>query len=166
MRRIHFSLNRRWLLSWLGSAGSAFGAFAMLCCFGWTGLATFLPLIGLGFLVRFYVALHVIWIALALTVLGLMLSFRRHRRPWPLSTAAVGAGLLLYPMYHALEVDVWLGLVYAGLGLLFLGSGLDVLWAWRMTRVCRSTTHRPINNLGAALPADLAGKQVFRSRLP
>ncbi len=136
MRRIHFSLRRTWLLSGLGSAGSAFGAFSMLCCFGWTGLATFLPLIGLGFLVRFYVALHVIWIALALTVLGLMLSFRRHRRPWPLAMAALGAGLLLYPMYHALEVDLWLGLVYSGLSLLFLGSVLDVRYAWRTSRRC------------------------------
>ena len=105
----------------------------MLCCFGWTVLATFLPVIGLGFLVRFDVALHVIWIALALTALGLALSFRRHRRPWPLATAALGAGLLLYPMYHALEVDVWLGLMYAGLGLLFISSCLDV---WCARRSC------------------------------
>ena len=63
--------------------------------------------------------------------IGRALSFRRHRRLWPLMTAALGAGLLLYPMYHALEVDVWVGLVYTGLGLLLLSSGLDVWCAWR-----------------------------------
>ncbi len=136
MTRIRFLLKRDRLLSWLGSIGSAFGAFAVLCCFGWTGLATFLPLIGLGFLVRFYTALHLIWAALALTALGLVLSFHRHRRPWPLATAALGAGLLLYPLYNALEVDLWLGLLYAGLTLLFLSSSLDVWCAWRMGRKC------------------------------
>ncbi len=124
------------LFAWLGSAGSAFGAFAMLCCFGWTGLATFLPVIGLGFLVRFASALRLIWIALGLSALGLVLSFRLHRRSWPLATAALGAALLLYPMYHALEVVIWLGMVYTGLGLLFLSSGLDTWCAWRTTRIC------------------------------
>ena len=75
MRLNLFPLKHRWLLAWLGSASSAFGAFAMLCCFGWTGLAMFLPVIGLGFLVRFSVALRLIWIALTLTALGLALSF-------------------------------------------------------------------------------------------
>lgn len=133
---IRWTAIRASALATVGSFSSAFGGFAMLCCFGWTGLATFLPVIGLGFLVRFSVALRLIWIALALTTIGLALSFCRHRRPWPLATAALGAGLLLYPMYHALEVVVWLGMVYAGLGLLFISSGIDVWCAWRMSRIC------------------------------
>jgi hypothetical protein len=125
------------IFPFLGSAGSAFGTFAMLCCFGWTGLATFLPVIGLGILVRFSVALRVIWIALALTALGLVLSFRRHRRPWPLVVATLGAGLLLYPMYHALEVVVWLGMVYSGLAVLFIASVLDGWLTYQAARSCR-----------------------------
>ncbi len=112
----------------------------MLCCFGWTGLATFLPTVGLGFLVRFAVALRLIWIALGITAIGLLLAFRQHRRPWPLGTAALGAGLLVYPLYHALEVPVWLGLLYGGLALLFLASALDVWSVWRMTRQCTSAS--------------------------
>ena len=126
------------LLPWFGSAGSAFGGFAVMCCVGWTGLATILPTLGLGFLVYTENALRLIYAALALNALGLGLSFRRHRRPWPLAVAALGAGLLLYPMYHALEVVVWVGMVYTGLGLLFLSSGLDVWCAWRMTQTCSS----------------------------
>ncbi len=125
------------LFRWLGPVGSAFGTFAMLCCFGWTGLATFLPLVGLGFLVRFSVALRLIWLTLALTVLGLALSFRRHRQPWPLVTAALGTGLLLYPRYHGLEVVVLLGLAYSGLGVLFLSAGLDMWCSWRVPLTCQ-----------------------------
>jgi hypothetical protein len=124
------------LLPCLGSTGSAFGGLAVMCCVGWTGLATLLPTLGLGFLVYIENALRLIYAALALHALGLGFSFRRHRRPWPLAAAALGAGLLLYPMYHALEVVLWVGMVYTGLGLLFLSSGLDVLCAWRMNRTC------------------------------
>ncbi len=136
MRHFLFSLGHKWLLTWVGSVGSAFGLFAMLCCFGWTGLASVLPLVGLGILVRFGVALWLIWIALGLTALGLGLSFRHHRRPWPLLTAALGAGLLLYPMYHALEVPVWLGMAYTGAGLLVTASGLDGWLAHQHARQC------------------------------
>ena len=137
MKRL-FSLWRRLerVFPFLGSAGTIFGTFAMLCCFGWTGLATFLPVIGLGVLVRFSVALRVVWIALALTALGLVLSLRRHGRPWPLMVAVLGAGLLLYPMYHALEVVIWLGLVYSGLAVLFSATVLDGWLAYRAARFC------------------------------
>lgn len=129
------------LFPFLGSAGTIFGTFAMLCCFGWTGLATFLPVIGLGVLVRFSVALWVIWIALVLTALGLVLSCHRHRRPWPLAVAVLGAGLLLYPMYHALEVIVWLGMAYGGLALLFSAVVFDSWLAYRAAFSCR-LSHR------------------------
>lgn len=105
-----------------------------------------MPVIGLGIFVHFSVALRLIWIALGLTVLGLAVSLLRHRRPWPLLLAAVGAGLVLYPMYHALEVPVWLGLLYSGLGLLFVSSALDAWSTWRTTRVC------------AAAPKDVRNK--------
>ena len=139
------------LFPWLGSAGSAFGTFAMLCCFGWTGLATLLPVVGLGFLVRFSVALRVIWVALVLTIFGLVLSLRRHRRPWPLLVAAVGAGLLLYPMYHALEVVIWLGLAYSGLAVLFSASVLDGWLAYRAARSCALPRNSSRNEESPAL---------------
>ena len=141
------------LLPWLGSTGSAFGGFALLCCFGWTGLASFLPLVGLGFLVRFTVALKFIWISLAITAIALTLSFLRHRRPWPLAAAVVGAGLLTWPMYHGLEVSLWLGLLYSGLGVLFFATGLDVWLSIRQARSCPIPNQRSDNiQIGSLAP--------------
>lgn len=140
------------LLPWAGTGGTAFGGFAMLCCFGWTGLASLLPLVGLGVLVRFGYALRLIWIALAVLALGLGISFRRHRRPWPASIAALGAGLTLYPMYHALEVSLWLGLLYSGLAVLFLGAGMDLWFSLRApAKSCRPNTYPEEQDLQSAL---------------
>ena len=137
-------------LPWVGSTGSAFGGFAMLCCFGWTGLASLLPFIGLGFLVRFTYALRLIWVALAVIGIGLALSFIRHRRPWPIVAGVIGAGLALYPMYHALEVSLWIGLLYAGLAMLFVSSGMDFWISIRHQRVCKPRLRSPSSaaNLG------------------
>ena len=131
------------LLPWLGPAGSAFGGFAVMCCIGWTGLASLLPTLGLGFLVYTANAERLIYVALAFSGLGLGLSWRHHRRPWPLVVAAVGAGLLLYPFYHALDVTLWVGMVYSGLAMLFSASALDGWLAYRAARHCMlSSNHR------------------------
>lgn len=129
----------------------------MLCCFGWTGLASFLPLIGLGFLVRFSTALRLIWVALAVIGIGLTVAFLRHRNPRPLLLGAVGAGLALYPMYHALEVALWLGLLYAGLALLFVSAGLDLWTSIRHQRACNVRLQGPDRpQQSALLRSDLA----------
>ena len=140
-RRLANPLGR--FLPWLGSTGSAFGGFAMLCCFGWTGLASFLPLIGVGFLARFTYALRLIWVALAVIGIGLVLSFIWHRRPWPILAGVIGAGLVLYPMYHTLEVSLWVGLLYAGLVMLFVSSGTDLWITIRAQRACKPRLRRP-----------------------
>lgn len=149
------------ILPWIGSGGSAFGGFAMLCCFGWTGLASLLPLLGLGVLVRFNNALRLVWIALAILGVGLLVSFIRHRRPWPFATATLGAGLAVYPMYHALEVSLWLGLVYSGLAFLFASAAMDLWLALRASpRWCRP---RAPQGSGGATPAQTA---LFPAALP
>lgn len=130
------------LLPWLGSAGSTFGGLAVMCCIGWTGLASLLPTLGLGFLVYTANAERLIYVALNFSGLGFGLSWRRHRRPWSFIVAAIGAGLLLYPFHHALEVTLWVGLVYAGLALLFSASVLDAWLAHRATRYCTLSPNR------------------------
>lgn len=144
-------------LTLLGTSGSAFGGFAMLCCFGWTGLASFLPLIGLGFMVRFAYALRLIWVALAVIAIGLAISFLRHRRPWPLLLGLIGAVLTLYPMYHALEVSLWLGLLYAGLALLFVSAGADLWISIRHQRTCKPRIDSRPRPAGRGSAAALAG---------
>lgn len=130
------------LLPWLGSAGSAVGGLAVMCCVGWSGLATLLPALGLGFLVYTSNARRLIFVTLAFSALGLALSLRRHRRPWPLLVAVIGAGLLLYPFYHALEVSLWLGLVYSGLAFLAVAAALDGWLAYRNGRTCTRSPYR------------------------
>lgn len=103
-----------------------------------------LPTLGLGFLVYTANARRLIFAALALSSLCLALSFRHHRRPWPLLAAAAGAGMLLYPFYHALEVSLWLGLVYGGLALLSGAAALDS-WLSHQAgrfRVCPAGHHQ------------------------
>ena len=123
------------LMPWLGSTSSAFGGLAVMCCVGWSGLASFLPTLGLSFLIYTANAERLIYVALVFSSLGLWLSWRRHRRPWPLSVAAIGAGLLLYPFHHALDVTLWVGMVYSGLALLFSAATLD---SWLICRAARS----------------------------
>jgi hypothetical protein len=131
------------VLPWLGSAGSTIGGLAVMCCLGWSGLATLLPTLGLGYLVYVSNARRLIFIALAISALGLALSLRRHRRSWPLLAAVAGAGLLLYPFYHALDVTLWLGMVYSGLVLLVVAAGLDGWLAYRAGRACKVPSCHP-----------------------
>ena len=118
-----------------------------MCCIGWSGLATLLPTIGFGYFVYVSNARRLIFVALAISALGLTLSLRRHRRPWPLLSAAAGAGLLLYPFYHALDVTLWLGMVYSGLALLVVAAGLDGWLVYRAGRSCKVPTSRPRRKL-------------------
>ena len=129
------------LLPWLGSTGSALGGLAVMCCIGWTGLASFLPTLGLSFLIYTTNAERFIYVTLACSGLGLWLSWRRHICLWPLAVAAIGAGFLLYPFHHALDVTLWVGMVYSGLALLFSAATLDSWLTHRAARSCRLSHH-------------------------
>jgi hypothetical protein len=128
-------------MPWLGSTGSACGGLAVMCCVGWSGLASFLPTLGLSFLIYTANAERLIYVALVFSSLGLWFSWRRHRRPWPLSMAAIGAGLLLYPFHHALDVTLWVGMVYSGLALLFSAAALDSWLTYQAARSCHLSHH-------------------------
>lgn len=140
MKRLHVTGQTAQLLTWLGPASSAFGGLAVMCCVGWSGLATFLPTIGLGFLIYTANALWLIYLALVFSALGLSLSWRRHRQPWALVIATTGAGLLLYPFYHALDVRLWVGMVYSGIVLSFLAALLDGWLTYKTGRSCPNPT--------------------------
>jgi hypothetical protein len=118
----------------LGAGGATFSALAMLVCCGFTGVANLVSAVGLGMLVRTDVGLPVLYVFLAFNLATLLWSARTHRRPYPVLLSLGGAGLLHYVWNHALEVWVWLTVMYAGVALVLLASGLN-LWLRRRCRV-------------------------------
>ena len=98
--------------------------------------AAFLSSMGLGFLVDLSVAVPILYGAVGFILLGLGLSFRRHRRPEALLLAVLGGGALLYPYHTGLDVSVFITLVFGGQGLLMTASILNLFLAKR-----RRATH-------------------------
>jgi len=96
--------------------------------------AAFLSSIGLGFLTDLSVAVPILYGAVGVILLGLGLSFRRHRRPYPLLLAVLGGAALLYPYHTGLDVPVFIALVFGGQALLMTASVLDLVLVrrWRM----------------------------------
>lgn len=80
----------------------------------------------------------VLYGASAISLLGLILSARRHRWPFPLGLGVVSVGALLYPFHAALDVLVFRLLVYGGAAGLLLAA----LWDAILLRGChrRATT--------------------------
>ncbi len=118
----------------LGAGGAAFAGVVPLCCFGFTGVATFVTAIGLGFLVRLDTAVPLLYAVLAVQGLGLALNWRQHRRALALLIWLIGAAMIWYPYEGgvALEVDLFLALVYGGIILLVAAALVD----FRLTRLC------------------------------
>lgn len=98
--------------------------------------AAFLASIGLGFLTDLSVAVPILYSAVGVILLGLGLSFRRHRCPAALLLAVLGGATLLYPYHAVLEVPLFIGLVFGGQVLLLTASVLDLLLVrrWRARR--------------------------------
>ncbi|MBI3988463.1 MAG: MerC domain-containing protein [candidate division NC10 bacterium] len=116
--------------------------------------AAFLSSIGLGFLVDFSVAVPILYGAVGIILLGLTISFRRHRCPYPLLLAVLGGAALLYPYHTVLEVPVFIVLVFGGQALLITASILDLFLArrWRT----RQLAHEPLCHL---LPSHHPGRE-------
>jgi len=133
--RVSLWLRRRTEVgSILGMVGALISGLTITCCFGFTGVATLAMALGLGVMSRFEVAYPIIFSSMALQIAALLLSLRRHRRPYPLALSLVGLPLVAYPLYHSLEVWLWLTLLYTGLGFLAAASALEV---WICRRWCR-----------------------------
>lgn len=121
------------LLGAAGGFGSVLSATAGLgCCAGvFAPAVTAVSAATLGVFDQTRVQLPFLYFALTLSLIGLAVSFRRHRRPWPLLAASVVAAILLIPFHTALDVTIFQGMFSAGvLGLVF-ASGCDALFAWR-----------------------------------
>lgn len=114
-------------IQWLdrfGSFGALLAAVAAPCCFPLFGVVA--ATLGLGVFARYEsIVLYVFQAFALLSVLGLALSFRRHRRPGPLLLGVASLAVLVFAFYGAFSSFA----LYAGLfGLLtatlwnYLGS--------------------------------------------
>lgn len=110
--------------------------------------AAFLASIGLGFLTDLSVAVPLLYGAVGMIILGLGLSFRRHRRPYALLLAVLGGTFLLYPYHTVLEVPVFIALVFGGQVLLMTASILDLV----LVRRWRTRMHT-VGGIGRATPS-------------
>jgi mercuric ion transport protein len=106
----------RWRNS-LDKIGITGSFIAAACCLGLPAIVSIVTAIGLGFLIKDAVLLPLMVVFLALTVLGLYLSFRVHRQPWPLilgSASSIGAFVFVF--VHSIKFAAYLaiaGLVVA-----------------------------------------------------
>ncbi len=117
-----------------GASGATLSAFAMLVCCGFTGVATLVSALGLGVLVRTDVGVPVLYFFLAFNLATLLWSARIHRRPHPVLLSLGGAGLLVYVWNHALEVWIWLTLMYTGVALVLTATILNLRFQRRCQR--------------------------------
>lgn len=107
----------------LQSLGFLGSLFAAACCLGISFLISGVTAIGAGFLIRDRYLLPILALFLLVSIVGTVLSMRRHRRKTPLVVSIAGAvvtfsGILLWPPA-----------AYAGIGLLLVASILDLLAA-------------------------------------
>src|SRR5574341_480452 len=127
------------LLGAAGGFGSVMSATAGLgCCAGaLTPAVTAVSAATLGVFDQTDVQLPFLYFALALSLIGLTVSYRRHRQPWALLLAGAAAVTLLVPFHVALDVSVFQQMFSAGVVGLVLASGCDFLIIWRARRkVC------------------------------
>jgi len=128
------------MVGWLGKtgvAGTVVTALANVGCCGasFTPLVTGLSATGLLALIPPEWGMPLLYGALALTLLGAALGFRRHRRPFPLLATLAGVGAILLPFHEALDVEMFTALLWTGFALLLLGVGLET-WLGRRVGRC------------------------------
>lgn len=122
----------------LGPAGALFLAGSCPACFPLLAAAG--SALGLGFLRPYEGVLVLVFQGLvALSVLGNVLIYRRHRKWKPLALSAVGAGLVFLSLY-ALGSE-WL--VYLGLAGLLAAAVWNTLLKSRMKACCREELAPP-----------------------
>lgn len=126
------------LLGAAGGFGSVLSATAGLgCCAGvFAPALTAVSAATLGVFDQARVQLPFLYFALALSLIGLTVSYRRHRRPWALLLAGLAAAILLIPFHVVLDVTVFQGMFSIGVLALVLASGCDF---WFVRRARRKT---------------------------
>lgn len=119
MNRVIYFLDR------IGSVGALATAVAAPCCFPL--FAALAATLGLGVLGRFETTVLYLFQGFALlAMLGLTLSYRKHRRFGPVAAGLLGGSALAYSFYWDWSVT----LVYAGLVTIVIAS----VWNWFCSR--------------------------------
>ncbi len=96
------------------------GSFvAALCCLGVPAVVSIAAAIGLGFLIRDTILLPLMVLFLLVTLIGLYLGYRAHRRAWPLILGVVSSLAALFFVFgHTVSLMAYLamaGLVLASI---------------------------------------------------
>jgi hypothetical protein len=112
-------------------------AFGMGCC-GIPALTAGLGALGLGFFGRSWFNEPALYGGLALSVGGLTISSLTSRRVAPLFLGLFGAGAVLYGFRTVLDVPVFRGVVFGGLGAILMAS----VWGTIQSRRCCSRPGR------------------------
>lgn len=139
----------------LGYVGALFStALGMGCCAPgiFAAFASLVGSLGLGFLLSLDILMPVLYASLAVTLTGLSLSYRYHRKPYPLALGAIGGALLLYPFHTALELSTFFVLIYAGLGSLFASSLWGTVLIGLLARSSRSPAPSTSRRGGMMVP--------------
>ncbi|MBI2458553.1 MAG: MerC family mercury resistance protein [candidate division NC10 bacterium] len=141
------------LLGAAGGFGSVLSATAGLgCCAGaFAPAVTAVSAATLGVFDQSRVQLPFLYFALALSLIGLAVSYRRHRRPWALLLAGAATAILLIPFHVALDVTLFQQMFSVGILGLVLASGCDALCIWR---VRRTACGKPVPAAAAADASD------------
>lgn len=100
---------------------------ATLCCLGFGPLIALLSAIGAGFLLNDAVLAPLLLVFLALGVVGLSFSYKRHRKPYSLMLHVVGSVLVfVFAFIRYFSPLVWLGIA------MLLGASMYDFFAQRI----------------------------------
>ncbi len=118
--------HRKKAMSWkehvdkIGIVGSFLAA---ACCIGLPAIVSIVAALGLGFLIQDAILRPLMLVFLAVTLIGLLLNFRVHRRFWPVAIALC-SGVTAYVFTF---VHHYVALAYLGIAGLIFASVLNVL---------------------------------------
>lgn len=107
----------------IGTAGLFITALFSPCCFPLFAFAA--TALGLGSFELF--GGWTMWVYQAMVVVslaGLYISYRGHRKPYPLLGGALGAAAIFYG-YHLNESEAWIYFLYAGMAALLAATALN-----------------------------------------
>lgn len=109
------------------------GSFiAAACCLGLPAVLSIVAAVGLGFLIKDAILLPLMVVFLAVSLVGLYLGYRVHRRPWALVLAGVSSvAAFLFIFIHTINFAA-----YLAIGGLVVASVLNVVLRRRCAPAC------------------------------
>ncbi len=117
---------------WLARGGVI---VSLLACYGTLAVIGALSALGLTIAVNAHVWAGAIVAFAALAVAGIALGYKRHRTPWPLAIAGIGAALVTGAMYGAPAIEAATGLPGRGVEIIgFACLTAAAWWDWRLAR--------------------------------